>query len=181
MKKLLILSLVAFILSSCDKDNDKPKTELEKLPAATQIGANKAGCLVDGMAFLPKGYFPGGSALFFFYQDGRNLTLGISQRDDNKIRSVNIASLNQNLHDNVNVIFPLKSYGSNSKYAEFNINSVARPHPNYYSTTETITGELKITYHNFDKAIMSGTFWFDAVNSEGEIVKVREGRFDVKY
>jgi len=40
---------------------------------------------------------------------------------------------------------------------------------------------LIITHHDFDNAVLSGTFWFDAINSEGEIVEVREGRFDVKY
>jgi flagellar basal body rod protein FlgG len=50
-----------------------------------------------------------------------------------------------------------------------------------YKTTSTITGELKITNHNFDKAILSGTFWFDAINSKGEKIQVREGRFDMEY
>ena len=46
---------------------------------------------------------------------------------------------------------------------------------------KVIKGELKITYHNYNNAILSGTFWFDAVNSTGEIVQVREGRFDIHY
>ena len=58
MKNLLLLFLTTFALSCCNKDdNPKPKTELEKLPPATQTGANTAGCLVNGVAFLPKGYF----------------------------------------------------------------------------------------------------------------------------
>ena len=28
---------------------------------------------------------------------------------------------------------------------------------------------------------VSTTFWFDAVNAQGEIVEIREGRFDMKY
>ena len=181
MKKLLIVSLVAFALSCCDKDNDKPKTELEKLPPATQIGSNKAGCLVDGVAFLPKGYFAAGGALFFFYQDGKNFSLGISQDVQGEVRSVSVTSLNQNLHSNIGVVFPLTEYGANSKAGRYTINSSPPPSPKYYTTTATTTGELIITYHNFDKAILSGTFWFDAINSEGKIVKVREGRFDLKY
>ena len=55
MKNLIIILITALALSSCDKDDDKPKTELEKLPPATQIGANTFGCLLDGQAFLPSG------------------------------------------------------------------------------------------------------------------------------
>ena len=52
MKNLLLLLLVTFAISCCNKgDDDQPKTELEKLPPATQTGANTAGCLVNGVAF----------------------------------------------------------------------------------------------------------------------------------
>ena len=56
MKNLLLLLLVTFAISCCNKgDDDQPKTELEKLPPATQTGANTAGCLVNGVAFFQKG------------------------------------------------------------------------------------------------------------------------------
>jgi hypothetical protein len=42
-------------------------------------------------------------------------------------------------------------------------------------------GELKITKIDVSKSIVSGTFWFDAVNSKGEKVEIREGRFDWNY
>jgi len=175
------LLLTTFTLSCCDKDNDKPKTELEKLPLATQTGANTAGCLVNGVAFLPKGYFPTGN-LKCNYIDGKDFVLGFSEKiDNNNFKSITITSLNQNLNDNVNVIFPLKAYGANSKFGEYNVNAVSSPDPNFYSTTNIITGELKITHHDFNNAILSGTFWFDAINSNGEIVQIREGRFDMHY
>jgi len=44
-----------------------------------------------------------------------------------------------------------------------------------------VTGELTITHHDFDNAIISGNFWFDAINGSGDIVEVREGRFDMEY
>ena len=183
MKNLLLLLLTTFAISCCNKgDDDQPKTELEKLPPATQTGANTAGCLVNGVAFLPKGYFPTGN-LFCFYQDGENFSLSIGERSligsNDVIKNINIASLNQNLHDNIGVVFPLSEYGLNSKYGTYNINAVSPPDPNYYSTNSTVTGELIITYYNFNPAIISGTFWFDAINSSGQKVEVRNGRFDV--
>ena len=43
------------LLASCDgckKDDPKPKTELEKLPPATQEGKDTFGCLVNGKAWV---------------------------------------------------------------------------------------------------------------------------------
>lgn len=50
-----------------------------------------------------------------------------------------------------------------------------------YNTTQIHTGELKITKFDVSNSIISGTFWFDAVNEEGETVEIREGRFDMKF
>ena len=61
-------------------------------------------------------------------------------------------------------------YNNNNTSAEIN-----------YETSSVVRGEFKITYHNFNQAIISGTFWYDAINSNGEVVKVREGRFDMRY
>ena len=184
MKKVILLLAIIVVLSCCNKDSEQPKTELEKLPPPTQTGANTAGCLLNGVAFLPKGYFPTG-ALFFFYQDGKNFSLSIGestmQGSTEIIKDISIASLNQNLHDNVGVVFPLKEYGANSKYGTYIIDAESSPSPNHYTTTSSLNGILKITYHNFNLAIISGTFWFDAINSKGEIVKIRDGRFDLKY
>ena len=187
MKNLLLLFLTTFALSCCNKDdNPKTKTELEKLPPATQTGANTAGCLVNGVAFLPKGYFSTGN-LVCNYIDGKDFALDISERiiqgTNDNIRSIIVISENQNLHDNVGVTYQLKenALNSNSKFGAYIINATAPPAPNYYTTNSTITGKLKITYHNYNNAILSGTFWFDAINSNGEIVKVREGRFDMHY
>lgn len=185
MKKLILLLFAIFALSCCNKDNDQPKTELEKLPPATQIGANTAGCLVNGIAFLPKGYLPTGNLVCNY--DGKDFSLSISERiiqgSSDVIKDVGFASQNQNLHDNVGVTYELGLNNSdgNSKYGIYSIDAFPPPSPSYYTTTIITKGEFKITYHNYDNAILSGTFWFDAVNSKDEIVQVREGRFDVHY
>jgi hypothetical protein len=180
MKNILLLLLTSFTLCCCNKDDDKPKTELEKLPPATQIGANKAGCLIDGKAFLPKGNFPGGAALSCNYTDGLNFSLGIGENLNSKIRQIIVTSSNTNLDNFIGVSLPLNIIENNSKYGEYIVyNTDFTQDP--YSTTTAETGELKITNHNFSQAIISGTFWFDAINSEGKIIEVREGRFDMHY
>lgn len=165
-------------LSCCDKDDNKPINPIDQLPPETQTGANTAGCLVDGKAFLPKGYLPTGN-LVCNYIDGKDFNINIVQRNNYKTISMNVISYNQSL--TVGETYQLNEYGADSKFGEYSIyddNNLSEIH---YKTTSIITGELKITNHNFNKAILSGTFWFDAVNSEGQIVKIREGRFDMEY
>ncbi|MFL0132653.1 DUF6252 family protein, partial [Tenacibaculum maritimum] len=79
----------------------------------------------------------------------------------------------------VNKVYNLNMVrSSNSKFGEFHESNIIN---DYYSTTPEITGELIIIHHDYNKAIISGTFWFDAVNNAGEKIEVREGRFDMKY
>ena len=187
IKRISFIAFASFIaFSSLNCKDKEPKTELEKLPPATQTGANTAGCLVNGVAFLPKGYLVTGN-LVCNYIDGKDFILHNSERivqgSSDNIRSIAVVSENQNLHDNVGVTFQLgqDNNNGNSKFGSYIINAVAYPDPNHYSTTSIIKGELKITHHDFNNAILSGTFWFDAINSNGEIIKVREGRFDKHY
>lgn len=182
MKNLLFLLLTVFALNSCSNNDDNkpstPKTELEKLPPATQTGANTSGCLVNGKAFLPKGFIPGTNPIS--YQDGLNFGLFIGEKNNGVINSLGVTSLNKALEEGI--IIPLK--------LDLNDSSLTNAYARYvdftngqgdFITTDIIIGELKITHHDFNNAILSGTFWFDAVNSNGEKVEVREGRFDRHY
>jgi hypothetical protein len=175
MKNLLLL-LVTLALSCCSKDDNKPANPIDQLPSATQTGANTAGCLVDGKAFLPKGYIPSGN-LVCNYIDGKDFSLGILQKNDNQTLSLNVISYNKSLV--VGETYQLKEYGANSIFGEYVI--FQRSGNLTYQTNSIVKGELKITNHNFNKAVLSGTFWFDAVNKNGEKVQVREGRFDMHY
>jgi hypothetical protein len=50
-----------------------------------------------------------------------------------------------------------------------------------HQTSDIYKGELWIKKYDSVNHIVSGTFWFDAVNSLGEKVEVREGRFDMRF
>jgi len=178
MKNIILAITVLLLFNCCNKKDDEPINPIDQLPPATQTGANTAGCLVDGKAFLPKGFIAGGN-LNLFYNDGLNFGLSIGEKINGTLKNINVTSLNQNLM--VGEIYSLQTFEENSKYGLFSIDVFAPPSPDFYQTTSTITGELIITYHDFDNAILSGTFWFDAINSKGEIVEVREGRFDMEY
>lgn len=187
MKKFIILFFLVTSLSCCDKDDDKPIAEIDKLPPPTQIGANTAGCLVNGESFLPNNQSV--QPLVCNYLDGQNFSLGISNKKNGIYYKVYIYIGNTNLQ--VGQTYQL-SNEIDSKFGEYYIQY---PLPNFYElhykTKSSVIGELKITHHDFDNATISGTFWYDAkfdyaynfdgnVNQE-EIFQIREGRFDMEY
>ena len=181
MKNILLLLLTTFTLTCCDKDdNNKPKTELEKLPPATQIGANTIGCLINGKAFLPKGTFPFGNK-YCNYTDGEDFNIRISEKINDDIRSIYVFNDNEQLEVGTTYLLKqnLNTNSLPSGYATFA--DFTNSNGGDFITTNSVTGELKITNHNFNQATLSGTFWFDAVNSSGQKVEVREGRFDMQY
>ncbi len=67
-----------------------------------------------------------------------------------------------------------KAYGQHGRY-DVNTGGML------YYTDLMSSGELKINFLDSINRIVSGTFWFDAKNSNGEIIQIREGRFDMKY
>jgi hypothetical protein len=176
MKNFILILITTFTLSCCSKD-DKPTNTIDQLPTATQTGANTVGCLVDGKAILPKGYIPSGNPICN-YIDGKDFSIGFSHEKGNEFISIGVISYNKSLV--VGQIYQLKEYGADSNFGEYRTvyNNIEETR---FSTNATINGELKITYHNFDKAILSGTFWFDAISKDGKIAKIREGRFDMHY
>lgn len=188
MKNLLLLFLVVLLtLFSCSKDDNKSQKPIDQLPPATQVGANTAGCLVNGEAFLPKGTSLGGPILSCFYQRnqyGYHLGLSINNKTFDLIKTVQFGTNLIELVENTTYHLVAKKSDINNNYisnfGEYYILSDKDADIHYY-TTDTVTGELKITKLDTQRNIISGTFWYDAINSNNEKVQVREGRFDMHY
>ncbi len=185
MKKFLLSLILLLTLSCCDKDDDKPKSELEKLPPATQTGANTAGCLVNGQVFLPKGSSQFGPALSCFYQqdqDGYHFGLSINNKENKSLyKTVQFTTNPIQLVENTTYVLELKTdNGSNynSNFGEYY--TLSFDGDKYYITTNVYIGELKITKLDTQQKIISGIFWYDAILS-GEKIEVRDGRFDMHY
>jgi hypothetical protein len=51
MKKLLLIFAIAFLFYGCDRDLFQGS---DQLPPATTIGANTAGCYINGELLIPK-------------------------------------------------------------------------------------------------------------------------------
>lgn len=182
MKKIFLLLLTVFVISCCSKDDNYR----DGLPAETQIGKGTAGCLVNGNVFIPKGNNQLGPTLSSFYQPGQNgprFGLHIAAKGKGETRSVSVATNLETLAEGSTYELGDIIEGSNgyeSHFGEYTIASSYVP-TTFFSTTNLNKGELKITKLDTLKNIISGTFWFDAVNSSGEKTEVRQGRFDMKF
>ncbi|MBD3748436.1 MAG: hypothetical protein IE931_02970 [Sphingobacteriales bacterium] len=179
------LILTGFLLCAgmkCKKD----ATGIDALPPATQEGKNTFGCLVNGVAFTPKGSNLGGPRLNCFYQylnsstsQGYYFNITCLRNESNSNRGIAING--DSLIIKEGNTYQLKNYSQkNQAYGSYSIVSGAG-NINNYMTSGNFIGELYISKLDEVNLIVSGTFWFDAVNDKGEKVEVREGRFDVHY
>ncbi|MFN4764550.1 hypothetical protein ACKGJN_15580 [Gillisia sp. Q332] len=174
----LLLLILFLSINSCSKQ-DNCENPVDCLPPVTQTGANIAGCLVNGEILLPSGKSLGsGSVLhsqYVYYQNEYIFSITIRDRDNNRlvqVRSGNIKlaegekyTLIEESDSNFSGVYIIGGAGSGIGYL----------------TTQQESGEFEIIKLDESKNIISGTFWFDAINNDGEIVQVREGRFDVQY
>jgi hypothetical protein len=170
-----ILLVLLLNLSSCSK-KDNCDNPVDCLPAMTQTGANTAGCLVNGKVLTPGGQSLNSSSVlkaqYNFYQGSYLFGLSIRNRGEQN-RMLNIEIRNQKLI--AGETYNLKN-NSSSSYGSYRNGILGG-----YVTNNEKRGELYISFIDIEKRIISGTFHFDAENNEGELIEVRQGRFDVKY
>ena len=180
LKWLLLLPLAGILLSaSCKKES------LNQLPPATQEGRRTFGCLVNGKVYTPKGSPFAGPILKSNYQllntstaQGHFFNLSASRKGNGYLEDITINSNNRSIEEGK--VYTLQNApGVGEIYGEYTI--YKDPEINSYRTIGILKGELHITKLDETKQIVSGTFWFDAVNDKGEKVEVREGRFDMVY
>lgn len=180
MKKLFFLLTAIMLFTSCDKEGQIFASK-DKLPPETQTGANTVGCLVNGKVFLPhaEGINPEVNCFYqlvdgeyFFNMNFADLRGVTNKRVVLQTNRINLNAgqtyvLNKNSIDNGDFTGGGATYSLSTS--------------NRYFTNSVKIGELKITRVDLSHSIISGTFWFDAVNSAGEKVEIREGRFDWNY
>lgn len=167
---ILFFCSLLFTAGSCEKDNEP------QLPPITQTGKDSFGCLVNGEIWLPEPTIafpaiPKISAELKREGNYRIWKLGASQgasssfyfgiyEDSLKEGKINIPV--DELND-VGLYFFSKKFEKAS-----------------FTWDKKLQGELIITKLDTVNMILSGTFWFDAVNMLNETVKIRDGRFDFK-
>ncbi len=177
LKMNLIIPLSIILMSSCKKD------KLE-LPGVTETGANTFGCMVNGQVMVadysniyapktgPKATFTGPDA-----NNNASFSIGGSHTiSDGSIISVGFSI------DSINYVVG-KTYTfilNDSKKSGFGIGGYDKIGASggdiFYNTNAVVTGS--VTLKIVSNTIIAGTFYFNAVNSTGDTVKITNGRFD---
>ena len=126
----------------------------------TTTGANTFGALLDGEPFLPGGGTNPLDCVYQFVNGGYFFALQGNKRNENNSR-VLIGLATNSLEINENTTYALSGMFS--------------------ETNEVNTGELTITRLDLNEQIVSGTFFFDIIDQNGELRQIRDGRFDMQY
>ena len=171
-----MLFAVSGIFATCKKSNTEP-SELSKLPPATQIGANTFGCLVNGKAYIPKGYDGTGRS-----NPKILLDMGFSGLPYLQIEANQFDKYNEGEGSIIINIAEIKGAGS---YTGLNFDFFANcPKIIENCYTEPFNnriikfGEAFIT--GFSNNLISGTFKAKFKAPNCDTVYITEGRFDFK-
>ena len=184
--KNLFLIIISFVLLSSSCKKSKPSNPIDQLPPETQTGANTFGCLVNGEVFKPGGAQLSGGSLSCNYQflnGGYYFRLAAIYRNNTNGSGKSIGIISDSLAIIEKEKFLLTVTRSKGKISSGYSSYQTQPIIIYddYSTTSNIIGELLINKLDTINQIVSGAFWFDAINGSGQKVEVRKGRFDVRY
>lgn len=169
MKKLHILLTAAILFTSfsCKKD---------KLTKETQTGANTFSCKINGVIFKPSenaGLF-GSPPITVYNLLSNGFTILGKYYGDRSDPTSKYISLNLPYLRSAGS-YILNSYPSQGLYVFSYSGGPA------YQTDATHTGTVTITRCDNVNQIYSGTFSFTAIDKNtGKVVKVTDGRFDVK-
>jgi hypothetical protein len=173
--------ILVFLSAGCKKSTVQPRTELSKLPPATQTAQRTFGCLVDGKAFVVKNRSilqgPDIQMNYEFTAGGYYFSIsGSNKNPDGSVTSVYLHadSLAVSEGQTLKLIGTLPGQAS-ARYAM--LGSVFHQ----FYTSSASTGELTITKLDAVRGIISGTFNFDCVDENNQTVKITDGRFDTIY
>jgi len=174
-----LLALLLLTLFSCIKDS---KT-VPSLPPATQNGSNVMAARINGSIwtkFSCTDCIGGGSGLLASFHNGFLQIIGDSINSSKVVSSVEIDVINVTSTGvytlGLNNGNPITNYGEIKYQKPGNIILT-------YSTDANNKGTITITKLDVIKHIISGTFSFDASNTDNpsDLKHITEGRFDVPY
>ena len=172
MRKSVLFLFVTIIFLSCSKDDEL--TEIKN------NGYGGVSSKINGIVVKPKGGGIYGNTDCRIDQASNGIvffSINYSNDKNDIYQSIRIVAQNVSYENMVGQVYSLQSEKNLESFAQY-ILVTDNFNEDLYKTNSIQKGELKILFHDKAKGIIGGTFWFDAINSHGEIVKVTEGRFD---
>ena len=195
MKTTLFFLFLA--LSSCSKNNDTPQTPQDQLPQITTIGANTAGCIINGKILIPKNgeqQFGGSPKYGLSTGAGINFNEPIIGDDYSYIKIANLKDKGgDNIYIHMNdMTMGLGTYYVGQSNGELYMDGPSNPHiianifdgvnlgKTYYSGPNA--GAVTFTRFDYTNGVYSGIFNVALYNKDNhaDIIQVSDGRFDIK-
>lgn len=171
MKNLLTAGLLLLSLTACRDRQDE-----NKLPEATQTGANTGGCLVDGKVWVAKreniGAVTGGRANMYEEVNGYHKVTIYLSSENSTLTTLYIELVAREP-------FTEKTYEIPS-YDNIKGAMITTAYDAFYTDTQN-SGQITFTKIDRQKQFFSGTFSFKAKNSTGKVASITDGRFDKKF
>lgn len=172
MKNLILASILTLCFFSCKDRESDPNV----LPEATQSGKNTAGALVDGKVWI--------ATTEFIYPKGT-----YCENFGNKTKiALDLRQIKNKGSNSIEIIAVIEGFELNKTYTISENPEVGYNFANYtngngvsFLTNPNYTGKIKITRLDLQNQIVSGTFEFKAVDDNGNIVNITDGRFDKKF
>ncbi|WP_462267171.1 Riean_0653 family protein [Mucilaginibacter sp.] len=176
MKNLLILIVGLLLMSSrCKKSDDSA-------PGAITYG-NKFICTINGKQFIPQKTGVLNGVVVFEAGYNRNNTMyefNVQAYDVNNGPTIGILLQSKFTELKAGVKLPLGRSGVTNAWATYAFSTIASPGIiRYASIISPLTGELVISNYDATTRVLTGTFWFDAVDEAGNKYEVRDGKFAI--
>lgn len=173
----LLLCLLALLHPNCRKDQDQDCPP--DLPCATQTGANTFGCYINGVPWVakvePDVWAPTAHAIAATYDETSYLSY------NNNFASVS-GRYYGNTYSSLSFSFmPLKTEGDVILDSLIYYRFRYRDSSTVYDIYPALNYDIDITKLDTNNRILSGRFRFDAKSNAGEVIKITDGRFDVRY
>ena len=177
MKNLITATLILslFTFSKCEKE----KADTSGLPAATQVGKNTLGCMLNGQPWTPQGNNGTANLSIDFDAGVANGVFGIS--------AYRIISTNNREFFGIGIKDSLNFYNAPFTISLTNKNLYRFYFSNnnctFFSTDldTQVNGTLFISKLDRTNRIISGTFNAILTKAGCADIKITEGRFDMKF
>lgn len=176
MKKKLHYLIAIFVVIITTAPGCKKTTE-EQLPPETHVGAFTFGCKVDGKIYTASGKLPGFGGL--------NLNPQYVHYSFMPLDLLDISAQNYLTDLRIRFEFIFQYRDSPGTYFLKTGDGFFYDGKTSYRTTNIHTGSVTIKYFNGTLmpinlgTILAGTFEMDAVNGEGKVIHITDGRFDI--